>query len=482
MSLKKKFKYVYAVSGYVIAVALIISIMLSIRGMVVFTDTLDENDKAMNLYNAVANERKLLRAYLQDEQPHTSEHLEEAGRNTRDMLMQLPMDYKSMTEEQYIILQSIHNAYDSYKQIYEQLGSMDTESEEYKQLIDKCYTVQEYLEEYAKNYEKLTVSLGSEEYNTQKRLFYVIPTICIIIAGVVIILFMWIKHFISCKIVRPVLELSNEARRISMNDFSGNDIKAEGNDEISMLIKSFVEMKHSTKKYISTIEEKHKIENQLEQMRFEMLKNQINPHFLFNTLNLIAGTAQIEDAEVTEKMIVTLSRLFRYNLKTQTTFMPLEQEIKIVGDYMYLQQMRFGQRIKYICDADEKCMYELVPSFVLQPLVENAIIHGLSHSSQGGLIYIRCFIKEDRMWLSVADTGLGMDKDRLMAVRSCIEDIQKADETIQRKTVGVGVGNIAHRIKAMYNDSGMKIYSTKGRGTVVQVYFKYRDNEDTGQK
>lgn len=86
------------------------------------------------------------------------------------------------------------------------------------------------------------------------------------------------------------------------------------------------------------------------------------------------------------------------------------------------------------------------------------------------------------MWLSVADTGLGMDKDRLMAVRSCIEDIQKADETIQRKTVGVGVGNIAHRIKAMYNDSGMKIYSTKGHGTVVQVYFEYKDNEDTGQK
>lgn len=87
-------------------------------------------------------------------------------------------------------------------------------------------------------------------------------------------------------------------------------------------------MKHSTKNYIVTLKEKHKVEQQLEHMRFEMLKNQINPHFLFNTLNLIAGTAEIEDAVTTEKMINTLSRLFRYNLKTQTSIMPLEQEVK----------------------------------------------------------------------------------------------------------------------------------------------------------
>lgn len=92
-------------------------------------------------------------------------------------------------------------------------------------------------------------------------------------------------------------------------------------------------------------------------------------------------------------MINTLSRLFRYNLRTQTSIMPLEQEVKIMDDYMYLQQMRFGKRIKYICDVDESCMKELVPTFVLQPLIENAIIHGLSSLSEGGLIYVRGFKK-----------------------------------------------------------------------------------------
>lgn len=122
-------------------------------------------------------------------------------------------------------------------------------------------------------------------------------------------------------------------------------------------------------------------------------------------------------------MINTLSRLFRYNLRTQTSIMPLEQEVKIMDDYMYLQQMRFGKRIKYICDVDDSCMKELVPTFVLQPLIENAIIHGLSSLSEGGLIYVRGFKKDGKMWLSVADTGIGIEKDKLANIRKYLNNI-----------------------------------------------------------
>lgn len=187
-------------------------------------------------------------------------------------------------------------------------------------------------------------------------------------------------------------------------------------------------------------------------------------------------------------MINTLSRLFRYNLRTQTSIMPLEQEVKIMDDYMYLQQMRFGKRIKYICDVDDSCMKELVPTFVLQPLIENAIIHGLSSLSEGGLIYVRGFKKDGKMWLSVADTGIGIEKDKLANIRKYLNNIfllpdtsvftntendmkNYADGEIKRKMVGVGIGNIAYRIKGMYNNSGMKIYSIKGHGTVIQIFF-----------
>ena len=103
---------------------------------------------------------------------------------------------------------------------------------------------------------------------------------------------------------------------------------AEGEDEISRLVQEFCRMKASTRENIRNMEEKHAMEQKLNDMRLQMLKSQINPHFLFNTLNMIASTAQIEDAVATEKMITALSRLFRYNLKSAGTVMPLERELK----------------------------------------------------------------------------------------------------------------------------------------------------------
>lgn len=487
MSLKRKIQYVYTISSAVVAFALVLGILLSIKGMSMLTDTLDNNDKALKLYKAVTKERNALKLYFEDEQAELPEQIDEVRNNTKDILGQIPADYSYMNEEQYIIIQSIRNIYDSYDNIYNSIVNSNLNDKDYRSAIDNCYKVQNYLEDYAKRYESITVSLGNEQYNSQKKLFYIIPVICIIIAFVVIILSIWIRLFMNRSIVKPILKLSDEARRISVNDYSGDDIIIEGDDEISLLIKEFTQMKHSTKNYIVTLKEKHKVEQQLEHMRFEMLKNQINPHFLFNTLNLIAGTAEIEDAVTTEKMINTLSRLFRYNLKTQTSIMPLEQEVKIMDDYMYLQQMRFGQRIKYMCDVDNSSLDELVPAFVLQPLIENAIIHGLSSLSEGGLIYVRGFKKDDKMWLSIADTGVGIEKDKLDSIRKYLDNIfalpdtetaassendsNYADSEINRKTVGVGIGNIAYRVKGMYNNSGMKIYSRKNHGTVIQIYF-----------
>ncbi|MFR3754620.1 MAG: sensor histidine kinase [Enterocloster sp.] len=134
-----------------------------------------------------------------------------------------------------------------------------------------------------------------------------------------------------------VVILVGEAARIAQNDFSGPDTCAvQAEDEIGLLVQSFYKMKEATRGYIHALKENHEKERQLQAVRLQMLKSQINPHFLFNTLNMIASTAQIEDADTTEKMIHALSRLFRYNLKSTDSVMPLERELKVVQDYMYL--------------------------------------------------------------------------------------------------------------------------------------------------
>ena len=212
------------------------------------------------------------------------------------------------------------------------------------------------------------------------------------------------------------------------------------------------------------LKEKKRNRRQLEAVRLQLLKNQINPHFLFNTLNMIAGTAQIEDAAATEKMIQALSRLFRYNLKSTASVMPLERELKVVQDYMYLQQMRFGKRVQYETGCDPETMEILVPSFMLQPLVENAVKHGISARSKGGRIVVRTWKQGQRLWISVADTGEGIDEDKL-------EKIKRALKEGDGSGVGIGLGNIARRLKAMYEDGEVRIESRKGCATVVQLAF-----------
>ena len=261
-----------------------------------------------------------------------------------------------------------------------------------------------------------------------------------------------------------MVELAEDSRRIGENDFTGPDTCAEGSDEIASLVRAFCTMKASTRGYIEALTEKHRMEKQLDEVRLQMLKNQINPHFLFNTLNMIASTAQIEDADTTEKMIHALSRLFRYNLKSTDSVMPLERELKVVQDYMYLQQMRFGQRIRYDTDCNQDTLEVLVPSFALQPLVENAIIHGISPKGQGGRIHVRSWMEGRRLWISVADTGRGMAQERL-------EEIRLALARGEEKATGVGVGNIYRRVHGMYRDGEVFIYSSEGRGTVVQMAF-----------
>ena len=157
-----------------------------------------------------------------------------------------------------------------------------------------------------------------------------------------------------------------------------------------------------------------------------------------------------------------MSSLFRYNLKTSEQIVPLAQELKVVEDYMYIQQMRFGSRIAYDCRLEVDEEETIIPAFTLQPIVENAIIHGLSKKEQGGKILLKIWKEGNKVIISVADTGVGMSQESLLKLRGAL----KAGGTAR---VGIGLGNICRRIHAMYKNGDFRIYSSQGNGTVVQV-------------
>ena len=224
---------------------------------------------------------------------------------------------------------------------------------------------------------------------------------------------------------------------------------------------------------IEVLEELGKLETEkrLEMIKLELLKSQINPHFLFNTLNVISGMAKLEEAETTEKMILALSSLFRYNLKTPEQSVPLAKELKVVADYMYLQQMRFGERIRYELNCKVEQELVMVPAFTFQPLVENAIIHGVSPKEEGGSIRIVVRQKEMRLHIVIGDDGIGMTEEELQQLKSRL----KTDDA---RHSGIGLGNVYRRITAMYADGNFEIYSKKNAGTVIFIDIPCR--EETG--
>ena len=204
-----------------------------------------------------------------------------------------------------------------------------------------------------------------------------------------------------------------------------------------------------------------KVEQEKAKYQLENLKRQINPHFLFNTLNMISCMARLEDAATTDQMIVHLGSLFRHNLRTKRQQITLEEELDGLEDYIYLQQMRFDGRITVEKSIRVQPAAVLVPSFMLQPVVENAYSHGLKSREEGGRILLRAWMQGKVLVLTVADNGKGMTAEELDAVQTKIAQSEQTGRSI-------GLGNISRRIGMLYPGGKMQVYSRAGHGTVVR--------------
>ena len=463
-SLERKVRWITISTAAVVILSITAVMLVAGYGMKGFGDLLMGNSRSLAFWSAMDAESSSFQYYAGDRTPENREKYEMSCARTRSALKSLPFDYEEIGADRYGVTWSILNMYETYAAARDAFLEMEEGAPDYLDRLYTIYRVQGYLATHAGRLEQMTVESGNERYEMQRPLFIIVPAVSILWGAAALLMVRWLNRSVQRNIVRPMVELAEDSRRIGENDFTGPDTHAEGGDEIASLVRAFCTMKASTRGYIEALTEKHKMEKQLDEVRLQMLKNQINPHFLFNTLNMIASTAQIEDAATTEKMIHALSRLFRYNLKSTDSVMPLERELKVVQDYMYLQQMRFGQRIRYDTDCNQDTLEVLVPSFALQPLVENAIIHGISPKGQGGRIHVRSWMEGRRIWISVADTGRGMARERL-------EEIRRALARGEEKATGVGVGNIYRRVHGMYQDGEIFIYSSEGRGTVVQMAF-----------
>jgi len=194
-------------------------------------------------------------------------------------------------------------------------------------------------------------------------------------------------------------------------------------------------------------------ERRLVEARLAALTSQINPHFLFNTLNSVSSLIRT-DPNQARVMVVRLSKVLRRLLRKHENFAPLREELSFIEDYLAIETVRFGEKLRFERDVSAETMDMLVPSMLLQPLVENSIKHGLSKKLEGGTIRIRTYRTESRLHLLVEDDGVGIPEEKLATL-------------LDR---GIGVSNVHERLKVLFgSDYRMWVESQPGKGARIEI-------------
>ena len=212
-----------------------------------------------------------------------------------------------------------------------------------------------------------------------------------------------------------------------------------------------------------------KITNQLHASELKVLQMQINPHFLFNTLNMISKTAYLGNSEETVFLLNQTAQLLRYSLDYMGKSVTLERELEILDCYVCIQEKRFGDRIDFDFDLDERFHQIQIPCLILQPLVENCISHGVGMYTSGARILIRTRYLEDRHqgMISVIDNGLGVPENDLRSIRQKLEGDWDSSQ-------GIGLGNVAMRLKSFFhNQASVELYSIPNQETEVRILLPY---------
>ena len=488
ISIKKKIGIFAAMVILIMALSATFSICIMNFSLGGFNTILNDNSRCHDFQEALDLEIESFADYIRDATPDTRDQYVLSCVRTERCLRSLPFDYARIGTERYARTWSILNGYETYQAYRDELAETQVRESDFVERLYRVYKMQEYLQTYARRLVQVTLKEGNDSYQEKVPVFYNMPYLILAISAVFMGFVMFLTKILSNALVSPAVLLAQCARKIAKNDFTGEDPSVENRDEMGELVRAFNKMKRSTKGYIDTLKENHRMsellhreeiervemEKQLSGARLELLKSQINPHFLFNTLNMIACMAKLEEAVTTERMISSMGSLFRYNLKTSEQIVTLARELKVVQDYMYIQQMRFGSRILYSCDLKVDAEQAMIPAFTLQPVVENAMVHGLSKKEQGGRVHIRIWEQGNRLVISVADTGLGMSEERLAEVTEAMKE---------RRTsrIGIGLGNIYKRIHMMYKQGEFRIASIEGRGTVIQMFIP-QEKHNRGDK
>ena len=353
--------------------------------------------------------------------------------------------------------------------------------EKYRLHYENATRMYGYIDTYLSNLNMEQFRSNSERYSELQQRFRLFEAVSVIAIILVMISNVCIIISFVGALIRPLKKLSSQADEVAKGNFEIDLLPVESQDEVGVVTGAFNSMVVSIGRYIERIRESMEaeralkerellMEGHLKDARLKYLQAQINPHFLFNTLNAGAQLAMMESADRTYDYIQKVAQFYRYNMKKSEETVTVAEEVEMVDSYIYILNVRFAGDIHYEKHIDESLLYTEMPGMILQPIVENCVNHGIREMGDRGVILLSLYEKEGRVCISVKDNGVGMSEeiiDKVMSGTYREEDMASGGN-------GVGMDNVISRMRLFTGNENVMTVQSRGKdmGTEVCLYLE----------
>jgi sensor histidine kinase YesM len=295
----------------------------------------------------------------------------------------------------------------------------------------------------------------------------------------------------SNSILKTIEKLSSSARYLSLGHWEIEDIEEINYRELNILGQTFNLMKKNIRNYIQELKEKSELENKLNQEKMENIEKerllkesqllnlqmQMDPHFLFNTLNTVSRTAMFENAAETQNLIIAISKIMRYNLDHKGKMVEFKKEIEVLKAYLTIQETRFKEQMDFEIITEGNLDQIEIPPMIIQPIVENSIIHGLADTDSEGRVIIEIKRFSNKVEIRVRDNGIGIESEKLNKILT-----EQPQNREKNERESLGILNVIKRLKLHYGKNLLKINSKVKQGTEVIIEIPIKKEKEDNKK
>lgn len=447
------------------------------------TDLLNKSQELTALYDEINEIQNVLELYLST---RSSDSLQEFydHSNSISYSNNSLKDDEGYTDRG-IKIKNLTGMIDHYLKILDEtvVNKRNKKISEYRKGYEQAVKEYTYIGDFIEEIMSTDLSESAEKYNEIQKeidrssfINYTMFAITIILISAIIVIF-------SIEITKPITKLASYAKEVRDGNFEVDIVEDGTSSEIRLLYETFKSMTKSIKEYVDELKEKQRLErvlieekldnlrmkNALHEAELLALQSQVNPHFIFNSINIGAKVAMLQGDTVTCDYLENFAEIFRYNLKGLDYNASLKEEYDNVLAYMSLLTTRFGDRIDFRYDEieDDECREFILPRMTLQPLVENAYIHGISRQEEGGLIMLNIKKVADRLHIIISNTGEEFPKDAIDRVLN--RNLKESKVTSNKgHTTGIGIDNVLTRLRLFYEERDvLNIVSENGLTKVI---------------